>query len=255
MSRLLREAPLVDLRFEPYGGDVLRRLESGALDLAFALATTPLPPGAVSETVACDELALILRRGHRAAKRRWKLEDYSRFDHVGVALLGDGAVRDRRHARGVRRVAPHGLHRAPFHDRARLRRGDGYGDDTLGHICAPLRGLLRTYFAEASFPEYLTADDPCFLSGSGHGPSGKMVLRARARRGEESLCKRNPRSKAVENAPLNARTSSDSVTPRHANCHAVGGRRCKELHAALRDRVERVIVSWRQRSPSARLSI
>ncbi|MCQ4188337.1 LysR family transcriptional regulator [Methylocystis suflitae] len=59
MSRLSREAPLVDLRFEPYGGDVLRRLESGALDLAFALATTPLPPGAVSETVACDELALI----------------------------------------------------------------------------------------------------------------------------------------------------------------------------------------------------
>ena len=91
MSRLSREAPLVDLRFEPYGSDVLRRMESGALDLAFALATTPLPPGAVSETVACDELALILRRGHRAAKRRWKLEDYSRFDHVGVALLGDGA--------------------------------------------------------------------------------------------------------------------------------------------------------------------
>lgn len=91
MTRLLREAPLVDLRFEPYGSDVLRRLESGALDLAFALATTPLPPGAVSATVAHDELALILRRGHPAAKRRWKLEDYGRFDHVGVALLGDGA--------------------------------------------------------------------------------------------------------------------------------------------------------------------
>ncbi|RTL79596.1 MAG: LysR family transcriptional regulator [Hyphomicrobiales bacterium] len=89
MSRLSREAPLVDLSFEPYG-DVLKRLERGALDLAFALATTPLPPGAVSEPVARDELALILRRGHPAAKRRWKLEDYGRFDHVGVALLGDG---------------------------------------------------------------------------------------------------------------------------------------------------------------------
>jgi DNA-binding transcriptional LysR family regulator len=89
MRRLSCEAPLVDLCFEPYG-DVLKRLECGALDLAFALATTPLPPGAVSETVARDELALILRRGHPAAKRRWKLEDYGRFDHVGVALLGDG---------------------------------------------------------------------------------------------------------------------------------------------------------------------
>ena len=75
---------------EPYGPDVITRMENGALDLAFALATTPLPAGAMSELLANDRLTLVMRRGHPAAGRPWTMADYGTFDHVGVSLLGDG---------------------------------------------------------------------------------------------------------------------------------------------------------------------
>ncbi len=90
MARLARVAPGVDLVIEPYGPDVRRRMEEGSLDLAFALASTPLPPGAWSEAIGLDRLALVMRRGHPAADVAWTLADYGRFDHVTVALLGDG---------------------------------------------------------------------------------------------------------------------------------------------------------------------
>jgi DNA-binding transcriptional LysR family regulator len=90
MKRLADDAPGVDLRVESYGGDLFARLESGAIDLAFALSSTQLPPGVYSETVFEDRLALVLRRGHPAAKKKWTLADYGRVSHVGVALLGDG---------------------------------------------------------------------------------------------------------------------------------------------------------------------
>ncbi|HEX4196513.1 MAG TPA: LysR family transcriptional regulator [Caulobacteraceae bacterium] len=89
-ARLAAEAPGVDLRVEAYGADPYQRLESGALDLAFALAETPLPPGAYSEPVVEDRLALVMRRGHPAADRPWSLATYGEFAHVGVALIGDG---------------------------------------------------------------------------------------------------------------------------------------------------------------------
>jgi DNA-binding transcriptional LysR family regulator len=89
LGRLRREAPGVELRFEPLGPDVHGRVESGALDFVFAVATTPLPPGAVSEPIARDRLALVMRRAHPAAERRWTLSDYAEFAHVTVALLGD----------------------------------------------------------------------------------------------------------------------------------------------------------------------
>jgi DNA-binding transcriptional LysR family regulator len=89
-ARLAAEAPGVDLRVEAYGANLYERLESGALDLAFALAETPLPPGAYSEPVAEDRLALVMRRGHPAAERPWTLATYGEFAHVGVALIGDG---------------------------------------------------------------------------------------------------------------------------------------------------------------------
>lgn len=82
-------APEVDLRFEPYGDDMRARFDAGALDLAFAVATTPLPPGAISEPIAEDRLALVMRRGHPAAGRRWNKSDYGCFDHVTVAIRGD----------------------------------------------------------------------------------------------------------------------------------------------------------------------
>jgi DNA-binding transcriptional LysR family regulator len=90
MARLAREAPGVDLRVEPYTPDMAARLDSGALDLAFALSSTPLPPGAYSERVLDDRLALVMRRGHPAAGRPWTLADYGDFPHVGVAMIGDG---------------------------------------------------------------------------------------------------------------------------------------------------------------------
>ena len=90
MARLAHEAPGVDLRVESYGPDFHARLESGALDLAFALASTPLPSGAYSEMVGHDRLALVMRRDHPAAGKRWGLADYGEHDHVAIALFGDG---------------------------------------------------------------------------------------------------------------------------------------------------------------------
>ncbi|NEW92262.1 LysR family transcriptional regulator [Rhodopseudomonas sp. BR0M22] len=90
MARLAREAPGIDLRFEPYRADLRERMESGSLDFAFALATTDLPPGAVSMPIADDRLALVMRRGHPRANRIWRIGDYADVDHVGIALLDDG---------------------------------------------------------------------------------------------------------------------------------------------------------------------
>ena len=90
MARLAVEAPGIDLRVQSYGPDLPIRLETGALDLAFALSSTPLPPGVTSEIVAADRLALVMRRGHPAAGRAWSLDDYGAHQHVGVTLVGDG---------------------------------------------------------------------------------------------------------------------------------------------------------------------
>jgi DNA-binding transcriptional LysR family regulator len=90
MARLAREAPGIRLRVESYGPDIVSKMERGRLDLAFALATTPLPPGAISEPLAHDRLALVMRRGHPAADKIWRIADYADYDHVGIALVGDG---------------------------------------------------------------------------------------------------------------------------------------------------------------------
>jgi len=90
MKRLAHEAPGLDVRFEPHTADMAARMEHGALDFVFALATTPLPPGAMSEPIAHDRLALAMRKTHPRAKRRWRTADYGAVDHVGVAIFGDG---------------------------------------------------------------------------------------------------------------------------------------------------------------------
>ena len=90
MARLAIEAPGLTLKVESYGSDLISRMESGRIDMAFALATTPLPPGAVSDPVATDRMTLVMRRGHPAANRDWSLADYAAFDHAGIAILGDG---------------------------------------------------------------------------------------------------------------------------------------------------------------------
>ena len=65
-------------------------MEQGLVDLCFATAATPLPPGAVSEPLASDRLALVMRRGHPAANRTWSLADYALYPHATVAFFGDG---------------------------------------------------------------------------------------------------------------------------------------------------------------------
>lgn len=87
---LAKEAPSIDLRFEGYGPDLAERMDNGTLDFAFALSTTPLPPGVMSEPLADDKLALVMREGHPAAGRAWTIDDYGRYDHAGVTILGDG---------------------------------------------------------------------------------------------------------------------------------------------------------------------
>lgn len=89
MARLGRAAPGVRLRVEGYGPDLVERMRAGRLDLAFAVAGAPLPPGAESEVVARDALALAFRRGHPGADLAWTPEDYGRFDHASVSLFGD----------------------------------------------------------------------------------------------------------------------------------------------------------------------
>jgi DNA-binding transcriptional LysR family regulator len=73
----------------PYTPDLALRLEDGSIDFAFALASTPLPAGAQSMPIAVDRLAVVMRRGHPAAKRRWTMRDYGSFGHATIAILGD----------------------------------------------------------------------------------------------------------------------------------------------------------------------
>ncbi len=90
MARLAREAPGIDVRIEGYGPELFAQMDDGRIDLAFALSTSDLPVGAISELIAHDRLALVVRRGHPAVNRAWTMADYGAFDHVGISILGDG---------------------------------------------------------------------------------------------------------------------------------------------------------------------
>ena len=90
VARLEREAPGVDLAFSSIGRDIMARLEQGEVDLCLAVTGTPLPPGLVSETLARDRLALVMRRGHPAANRQWTVADYALYRHATVSVFGDG---------------------------------------------------------------------------------------------------------------------------------------------------------------------
>jgi DNA-binding transcriptional LysR family regulator len=89
LARLRMLAPRATLSLVPIGGDIRERIITGDLDLAFALANTPLPPGVHSEPLAQDRLALVARRGRRPAGARWSLEEYAGSDHATVAIFGD----------------------------------------------------------------------------------------------------------------------------------------------------------------------
>jgi DNA-binding transcriptional LysR family regulator len=89
MKRLAKDAPGIDIRLELYGSTLVQRMETGQVDLAFAVANTPLPPGARSEIYATDRLALVMRRGHPMANKTWTIKDYGKVSHVGISIFGD----------------------------------------------------------------------------------------------------------------------------------------------------------------------
>ncbi len=89
LAAIRAQAPRATLRFLPVGADIREHIESGDLDLAFATATTPLPPGAHSEPLAEDRLALVARRGDRPGDAPWSLAEYSARDHATVTIFGD----------------------------------------------------------------------------------------------------------------------------------------------------------------------
>jgi DNA-binding transcriptional LysR family regulator len=89
LARLRRLSPRASLRFVPLAADLRERIEAGDVDVVFATATSPLPPGAHSEPLAEDGLALVARRGRRPADFVWTLEDYAAQDHATVAIFGD----------------------------------------------------------------------------------------------------------------------------------------------------------------------
>jgi DNA-binding transcriptional LysR family regulator len=90
MNRIRTEAPGIELSIENYTRDVFRRLEDGSIDLVFFNAETPLPPGAVSTVIFQDRYALVMREKHPAARKRWTLAEYAKWDSVVVSLIGDG---------------------------------------------------------------------------------------------------------------------------------------------------------------------
>ena len=142
VARLQREAPGVDLRFEPIGRDIIARIERGAVDLVFATAATPLPPGAQSEILARDRLALVMRRGHPAAGRDWTLSDYAAWPACDGRFLWRRSV-GRRCA--ARRRGAHAQYRADisaFHGGDRRDRDKRSGDDDFGRLLGAFRACL-----------------------------------------------------------------------------------------------------------------
>jgi DNA-binding transcriptional LysR family regulator len=90
MGRICEEAPGIELSIENYTRNVFRRLEDGSVDLVFADAETPLPPGAVSTVIGEDRYALVMREKHPAASKKWTVSDYAKWDSVVVSIFGDG---------------------------------------------------------------------------------------------------------------------------------------------------------------------
>ena len=90
MKRIRAQAPGIELSIESYTRDVFKRLAEGTVDLAFFNTQTPLPAGVVSTVVGDDRYVLVMRAGHPAAKKKWTLAEYAKWDSVVVSLTGDG---------------------------------------------------------------------------------------------------------------------------------------------------------------------
>lgn len=90
IKRIREQAPGIELSIESYTRNVFKRLAEGSVDLVFFNTQTPLPPGAASTVVGEDRYALVMRDGHPAARKKWTLADYAKWDSAVVSLTGDG---------------------------------------------------------------------------------------------------------------------------------------------------------------------
>lgn len=90
MDRVRKEAPGVQVSIQNYTRDLFKRLEDGSIDLVFADAQTPLPPGAVSTVIGEDRYALVMREKHPAAAKKWTVAEYANWESVVVSIFGDG---------------------------------------------------------------------------------------------------------------------------------------------------------------------
>lgn len=90
VTRVAAAAPGVVIEWVPIGPGLAARMMGGEIDLAFALDTTPLPPGALSAPLVDDRLAVVVRRGH-PCRGVWPVAHYARYPSVIVSLVGDRA--------------------------------------------------------------------------------------------------------------------------------------------------------------------
>ncbi|MGG6895913.1 MULTISPECIES: LysR family transcriptional regulator [Rhizobium] len=90
MRRVSHDAPGFRVAVESYGPETVRHIQQGRIDFAFALASSPLPPGAESMVLGVDRLMLVTRRGHPLAAGPVSAEDYARFSHAAITIFGDG---------------------------------------------------------------------------------------------------------------------------------------------------------------------
>lgn len=113
MRRVSREAPGLRVAVEGYGHDMIAQIQQGRIDFAFALASSPLPPGAESFVLGSDRLMLVTRQGHPLSTGPVSAEDYSRHPHATVTIFGDGqtevdaALAARRLSRTIALTTPH----------------------------------------------------------------------------------------------------------------------------------------------------
>lgn len=90
MRRLSREAPAVTVAVEGYGPETVMRMQQGLIDFAFAVASSPLPPGVESMLLGTDRPMLVMRRGHPMSAGPVTVEDCARFPHTAVSIFDDG---------------------------------------------------------------------------------------------------------------------------------------------------------------------
>ena len=106
-------------------------------------ATTPLPVGAISEPIAVDRLALVMKRGHPAADRLWAIADYRSLRSCRRRASWRRSVRTRRAACRSRREPPDCAHDAALYGCVGHRGGHKHDHDHLGSLRTALCGRLH----------------------------------------------------------------------------------------------------------------